>query len=91
MLIFLPFSLEIGLFSLVGIAGVVVTPITGRIVDRLGPWNGLLISNIILAVASAIFTGAGGVSIIAIIFVIFRTHPSPFLEWPTFITNPVAS
>ncbi|KAK4335179.1 major facilitator superfamily protein [Rhodotorula toruloides] len=64
-------SLEIGLFALIGIAGVCAAPLLGRLVDNLVPWVGVLLGIVILAISQAIFTGAAGVSIGALCVVIF--------------------
>ncbi|GAA6000036.1 hypothetical protein JCM10207_006023 [Rhodosporidiobolus poonsookiae] len=63
-------SLEIGLFALIGIAGVVAAPFVGRLVDNLVSWAGLLYGLSILIVSQAIFTGAAGKSIGAFAVVI---------------------
>ncbi|BGP32455.1 hypothetical protein JCM10296v2_004236 [Rhodotorula toruloides] len=64
-------SLEIGLFALIGVAGVCAAPLLGRLVDNLVPWVGVLLGIVILAISQAIFTGAAGVSIGALCVVIF--------------------
>ena len=60
-------SLEIGLFGLIGLAGVAAGPICGRICDRLHPWHALLIASVILLAFQAVQTAAGGIHVAAII------------------------
>ncbi|EIW74210.1 MFS general substrate transporter [Coniophora puteana RWD-64-598 SS2] len=64
-------TLVIGLFGLVGMLGVMTAPFTGRFVDRLVPWYGVLIASCGMLVFSAIQTGAGAVSIGAVVIVCF--------------------
>ncbi|KAF9524120.1 MFS DHA1 transporter [Crepidotus variabilis] len=60
-------TLDIGLFGLIGLAGVAASPICGRICDRLHPWHGLLIACFILLLFQAIQTAAGGTHLAALI------------------------
>lgn len=64
-------SLEIGLFGLVGILGVCTAPFVGKLVDRLVPWFGILIGICGFAVSQAIYIGAAGVSVGAVVVTIF--------------------
>ncbi|QRV93428.1 major facilitator superfamily transporter [Ceratobasidium sp. AG-Ba] len=64
-------TLEIGLFGLVGAAGVVTTPFIGRFVDKLNGWIATLIAILLGIVFQAIFTGAAGIHLAAIIIVCF--------------------
>ncbi|KAF9477685.1 MFS superfamily [Pholiota conissans] len=64
-------TLIIGLFGLLGIAGVATGPIGGKVVDRLVPWYGSLLCIIMLAVFQAVETGAGGVNVSAVIIAAF--------------------
>ncbi|GAA5981706.1 hypothetical protein JCM11641_004221 [Rhodosporidiobolus odoratus] len=64
-------SLEIGLFGLVGVLGVVAAPFLGRLVDNLVSWVGVFFGLALLAVSQAIFTGAAGVNVGALAVVIF--------------------
>ncbi|TFY68675.1 hypothetical protein EVG20_g3466 [Dentipellis fragilis] len=60
-------TLVIGLFGLIGLFGVTMAPFVGRLVDRLVPWYGALFATLCLAATWAIQTGAGGVSIVAVV------------------------
>jgi hypothetical protein len=77
-------SLTIGLFALIGVAGVLAAPFIGRLVDGLVSWVGVLVGIAILAVSQVIFTAAAGVSVVALGFVIFRAS-SPFLSFCSFL------
>ncbi|KAG9125528.1 hypothetical protein FRC07_007246 [Ceratobasidium sp. 392] len=64
-------TLEIGLFGLIGAAGVMITPFIGRFVDKLNGWTTTGISIAIGIVFQAIFTGAAGLHIAAVVIVCF--------------------
>ncbi|KAH9948302.1 major facilitator superfamily domain-containing protein [Amylocystis lapponica] len=64
-------TLVIGLFGLVGIFGVLMTPLVGRAIDGLIPWFAALISVCSLLVFQAIQVGAGGINVAAVIIVCF--------------------
>jgi len=64
-------TLVIGLFGLVGMIGVVTGPLIGRLIDRLVPWHAALIATAIQLIFQAIQTGAGGISIAAVIIMCF--------------------
>ncbi|KAF8959131.1 major facilitator superfamily domain-containing protein [Flammula alnicola] len=64
-------TLVIGLFGLVGMAGVAMGPIVGHIIDRLIPWYASLVGITMLLVFQAIQTGAGGISVAAVIVAAF--------------------
>lgn len=64
-------SLNIGLFGLVGIFGVVMGPFGGRVLDRLVPWYGSLISVLAFLLVLCIQVGAGGINIGAVVVVAF--------------------
>lgn len=65
------FRLDIGLFGLLGMAGVAAGPICGRLVDRMHPWHAILISTALLLLFQAIQTAAGGIHIAAVIISCF--------------------
>lgn len=60
-------GLEIGLFGLIGMVGVSLGPVVGRLVDRVVPWYASLFATLIQAVAQAVQTGAGGINVSAVI------------------------
>jgi hypothetical protein len=64
-------SLAIGLFGLVGIFGVFMGPLGGRVLDHLLPWYGTLISVSALLLVLCIQIGAGGINIGAVVVVAF--------------------
>jgi hypothetical protein len=59
--------LVIGLFGLIGMFGVSLGPLGGRIIDKLVPWYASLFSAIMLACFQSVQTGAGGISIAAVV------------------------
>ncbi|KAI5896228.1 MFS general substrate transporter [Schizophyllum commune H4-8] len=60
-------TLVIGLFGLVGMLGIAASPLVGRAVDGLVPWNASLISIVALIVFQAIQVGANGINVAAVI------------------------
>ncbi|KIM43093.1 hypothetical protein M413DRAFT_443908 [Hebeloma cylindrosporum] len=60
-------TLVIGLFGLVGMAGVAAGPIGGHIIDRLIPWYASLVGVIMLVLFQSVQLGAGGIHIAAVI------------------------
>ncbi|KIK76440.1 hypothetical protein PAXRUDRAFT_18217 [Paxillus rubicundulus Ve08.2h10] len=64
-------TLNIGLFGLVGMLGVLVGPLIGRVVDRLVPWYATLVAMIMLLAFQAVQAAAGGISVAAVIIVCF--------------------
>lgn len=64
-------TLVIGLFGLVGMFGVICTPLGGRMIDRLVPWHAALFTTIALSVFQAVQTAAGGINIAAVIIACF--------------------
>lgn len=65
------FRLVIGLFGLVGMAGVAMGPFVGRVIDRLIPWYASLCGVLMLLVFQAIQTSAGGINVGAVIIAAF--------------------
>ncbi|KNZ79011.1 Putative uncharacterized transporter ygaY [Termitomyces sp. J132] len=63
--------LVIGLFGLVGIFGVSMGPLVGRVIDSLVPWYASLTGIVCLICFQAIQTGAGGINIGAVIVATF--------------------
>ncbi|VDC02293.1 unnamed protein product [Peniophora sp. CBMAI 1063] len=60
-------TLAIGLMSLVGIFGVCMAPLSGRVVDKVVPWWGAFYSTVALLGCMALYTGAAGLNIGAIV------------------------
>ncbi|KAJ7149718.1 MFS superfamily [Mycena filopes] len=67
-------TLDIGLFGLVGMLGVLMGPFMGRLIDLLYPWYSTLFAVLLLAVFNAIQMAAGGLSVGAIIVVAFALN-----------------
>ncbi|KAJ7169241.1 major facilitator superfamily domain-containing protein [Mycena crocata] len=67
-------TLDIGLFGLVGMLGVLMGPFMGSIIDRLYPWYTTLGAIILLGVFNAIQTAAGGLSVAVVIIVAFALN-----------------
>ncbi|TFK38957.1 MFS superfamily [Crucibulum laeve] len=64
-------TLVIGLFGVVGMAGVATGPFLGRIVDIFVPWYASLLSIILLSAFQAIQVAAGGIHIAAVVISTF--------------------
>ncbi|TFY78382.1 hypothetical protein EWM64_g5633 [Hericium alpestre] len=62
-------TLAIGLFGLIGIGGVCMAPIVGRVIDRVIPWYATLFSTLMLLATLAIYTGAAGENVAAVVIV----------------------
>ncbi|KAJ6540159.1 major facilitator superfamily domain-containing protein [Mycena vulgaris] len=67
-------TLDIGLFGLVGMLGVLTGPLMGRLIDLLFPWYSALFAVILLGVFNVIQLGAGGLSVAAVIVVAFALN-----------------
>lgn len=61
----------IGLFGLLGMAGVSTGPFSGRIIDKLVPWYVSLIGVCAMLVFQAILVAAGGIHVAAVIVYTF--------------------
>ncbi|KAI0033888.1 major facilitator superfamily domain-containing protein, partial [Vararia minispora EC-137] len=62
-------TLVIGLFGLVGMFGVLMAPVTGRTIDGLIPWYATLFATLALVGVQAIYVGAAGVNVAAVVIV----------------------
>ncbi|PPR06099.1 hypothetical protein CVT24_004218 [Panaeolus cyanescens] len=60
-------TLIIGLFGLLGLAGMALGPFAGRIIDRIAPWYSVFLSTVGLLVFQAVQTAAGGINVGAVI------------------------
>ncbi|KZP00315.1 MFS general substrate transporter [Calocera viscosa TUFC12733] len=80
-------TLDIGLFGLVGILGVAIGPLIGRLVDHLNPWFGVLFGLIGLLLTMAIDTAAATLSIGAIIVVAFLIDVFDSLQQVSSVTR----
>ncbi|KAJ6496415.1 major facilitator superfamily domain-containing protein [Mycena sanguinolenta] len=69
-------TLDIGLFGLVGMLGVLLGPFMGRLIDLLYPWYSTLLATIMLGGFNSVQMGAGGLSVAAIIVVAFGLNLS---------------
>lgn len=88
-------TLVIGLFGLIGMAGVSMGPIGGRLIDKLVPWYASLVSICFLLVFQAIQTGAGGIHVAAVIVAtfgldVFRQNLQVSLSTTIFKIEPAA-
>ncbi|KAF9235646.1 major facilitator superfamily domain-containing protein [Melanogaster broomeanus] len=64
-------TLDIGLFGLVGMFGVLVGPLTGRLIDRLVPWYATMVATLVLLVFQSVQTAAGGINVSAVVIACF--------------------
>ncbi|KAH9487202.1 Putative uncharacterized transporter YgaY [Psilocybe cubensis] len=64
-------TLVIGLFGLIGMAGVAMSPVVGHVIDRLVPWYASLFGIMMLILFQSIQTGAGGINVAAVIIATF--------------------
>ncbi|KAI0775578.1 MFS general substrate transporter [Trametes elegans] len=59
----------IGLFGLVGMVGVMLAPLIGRMIDNLVPWSATLVAVVALTITFSIQTGAVGLNVAVVIIV----------------------
>ncbi|KAJ7091430.1 MFS DHA1 protein [Mycena belliarum] len=64
-------TLKIGLFGLVGLFGVCLAPLIGWCIDHTTLWNAALVSLFLVGVSQAVYIGAAGLSIGAVIVSLF--------------------
>ncbi|KAJ3570703.1 hypothetical protein NP233_g4229 [Leucocoprinus birnbaumii] len=88
-------TLVIGLFGLIGMAGVSMGPIGGRVIDKLVPWYASLVGICALLVFQAIQTAAGGIHVAAVIIAtfgidVFRQNLQVSLSTAIFLIEPAA-
>ncbi|KAI0738850.1 major facilitator superfamily domain-containing protein [Daedaleopsis nitida] len=62
-------TVGIGLFGLVGMLGVAMAPLIGRMIDRLVPWSATLVAIIALLITFAIQTAAVGLHVVVVVIV----------------------
>ncbi|GLB45292.1 putative MFS general substrate transporter [Lyophyllum shimeji] len=60
-------TLVIGLFGLIGMFGVAMGPLVGKLIDRLVPWYASLFSIFFLICFQSVQTAAGGINIAAVV------------------------
>ncbi|KAK0191572.1 major facilitator superfamily domain-containing protein [Armillaria mellea] len=81
-------TLEVGLFGLIGISGVCMTPLASPLFDKLHPWYSAILGSIICACFQALLVGAAGINIapVCIISIIQSSELVLILEgrslWP---------
>ncbi|KZT50326.1 hypothetical protein CALCODRAFT_193703 [Calocera cornea HHB12733] len=80
-------TLDIGLFGLVGILGVAIGPLIGRLVDHLNPWFGVLFGLVGLLFTLAIETGAATLNIGAVVVVAFMIDVFDSLQQVSSVTR----
>ena len=56
-------TLIIGIFGVVGIAGVCAAPFVGRLVDRLVPWVGAGLGNVLLLITHVLMLGGSQINV----------------------------
>ncbi|KAL9709070.1 hypothetical protein Ac2012v2_007884 [Leucoagaricus gongylophorus] len=88
-------TLVIGLFGLIGMAGVSTGPFSGRIIDKLVPWYVSLIGICALLVFQAIQVAAGGIHVAVVIVYtfgldVFRQSLQVSLSTAVFSIEPAA-
>ncbi|KAK0452031.1 MFS superfamily [Desarmillaria tabescens] len=60
-------TLIVGLFGLIGISGVCMTPLGGLLFDRMNPWYSSVLGSVLYACFQALLVGAAGIHIAPVI------------------------
>ncbi|KAK0498131.1 hypothetical protein EDD18DRAFT_1330434 [Armillaria luteobubalina] len=60
-------TLEVGIFELIGISGVCMTPLASPLFDKLHPWYGAILGSIMYACFQALLVGAAGIHIAPVV------------------------
>ncbi|KAK0231434.1 MFS superfamily [Armillaria fumosa] len=60
-------TLVIGLFGVIGMFGVCMTPLAGRLVDKLHPWHGSILGSILYGCFQLLLVGAAGIHVAPVI------------------------
>ncbi|KAF8187755.1 MFS superfamily, partial [Pholiota molesta] len=80
-------TLVIGLFGLLGLSGMAMGPLAGRVIDRFAAWYGILIGSGLLLAFQSVQTAAGGFSIAAVIVACIGLDATRQLQNVSFVTS----